>query len=65
VKGQMMIIYDDKKEIAKAGDAYYFPPGHIGMAEAGPDVWEFSPNDKLQKTMEIINRNMEAMSLKK
>ena len=26
VKGQMKIIYDGKQEIAKAGEAYYFPP---------------------------------------
>jgi hypothetical protein len=64
VKGQMTIIYNDKKEIAKTGDAYYFPPGHTGIAEAGTEVWEFSPNDKLQKTMDVINRNMEAMQKK-
>ncbi len=64
VKGQITIIYDDKKEIAKAGDAYYFPPGHTAMATTGTEVWEFSPNDKLQKTMEVINRNMEAMAKK-
>ncbi len=64
VKGEMSIIYDGKKEIAKAGDAYYFPPGHTATAIAGTEVWEFSPNDKLQKTMEVINRNMEAMMQK-
>jgi len=35
------------------------------MAEAGTEVWQFSPNDKLQKTMEVINRNMEAMMTEK
>lgn len=65
LKGQMTMIYDGKKEIAKAGDAYYFPPGHTGIVEAGTELWEFSPNDKLQKTMEVINRNMEAMMPKK
>ena len=65
VKGQMTMIYDGKTVIAKAGDAYYFPPGHTGIVEAGTEVWEFSPNDKLQKTMEVINRNMEAMMPKK
>jgi len=65
VKGEITIVYDEKKEIEKAGDAYYFPPGHTGMAKAGTEVWEFSPNDKLQKTMEVINRNMEAMLQKK
>ena len=65
VKGQITIIYDGKKEVAKAGDAYYFPPGHTGIIEAGTELWEFSPNDKLQKTMEVIMRNFEAMSQKK
>jgi hypothetical protein len=65
VKGEMAIVYDGKREIAKAGDAYYFPPGHTGMAKAGTEVWEFSPNDKLQKTVEVINRNMQAMMANK
>jgi len=43
VKGQLTIIYG-KEEIAKAGDAYYFPPNHTGIAEAGTEAWEFSPN---------------------
>jgi hypothetical protein len=65
LKGKMHIIYDGKEEIAKAGDAYYFPPGHTGRAEAGTEVWEFSPNDKLQKSMEVMMRNFEAMQKKK
>ena len=64
-KGQMKIIYDGKEEIVKAGEAYYMPPGHTAIVEAGTEGWEFSPNDKLQKTMEVINRNMEAMKAKK
>lgn len=64
LKGQLKIIYDGKEEIAKAGDAYYFPPGHTGIAEAGTEVWEFSPEDKLRKTMEVLTRNMEAMKQK-
>ena len=60
VKGEMRIIYGGKEEVARAGDAYYFPPGHTAIVEAGTEAWEFSPNDKLQKTMEVIMRNMEA-----
>ncbi len=65
VKGQMTIIYDGKKEVAKAGDAYYFPPGHTAIVEAGTEVWEFSPADKLKKTMDVIMANMKAMEQKK
>lgn len=64
LKGQITIIYDGKKEVAKAGDAFYAPPGHTGIFEAGTEFWEFSPVDKLKKTMEVIARNMEAMKKK-
>ena len=60
-KGQIKIMYDGKEEVAKAGDAYYMPPGHTAIIEAGTEGWEFSPNEKLQKTMEVMMRNMEAM----
>jgi mannose-6-phosphate isomerase-like protein (cupin superfamily) len=63
-KGQLTIKYDGKEEVVKAGDAYYAPPGHTGMFEAGTELWEFSPMDKMQKTMEVIMRNMQAMAPK-
>jgi len=61
VKGQITLKYDGKEETVKAGDAYYAPPGHTGIFEAGTELWEFSPNDKLQKTMKVIMRNFDAM----
>lgn len=64
VKGQVKIIHDGEEEIVKAGDAYYAPPNHTGVFEAGTELWEFSPNDMLQKTMEVIGRNFEAMQKK-
>jgi len=64
IKGQATIKYDGKQEVVKAGDAFYAPPGHTGSFEAGTELWEFSPMDKLQKTMEVIGRNMEAMAKK-
>ena len=64
VKGQATIKYDGKEEVAKAGDAYYAPPNHTGTFEAGTELWEFSPTDKLKQTMEVISRNMEALQKK-
>jgi hypothetical protein len=64
VKGQIAIICDSKREVAKAGDAFYFPPNHTAMVEAGTEVWEFSPQEKLRKTMEVMNRNMQALTPK-
>lgn len=65
LKGQMTVLYDGKKEVVKAGEAYYMPPNHTAIVEAGTEGWEFSPNDKLKKTMEVIMRNMQAMTKKK
>ncbi len=65
VKGQITMKCEGKEEIAKVGDAYYAPPGHTGIFEAGTEVWEFSPSDKLEKTMKVMMRNFEAMSKNK
>ena len=64
-KGQMRVMYNEKEEIVKAGDAYYMPPGHTAIVEAGTEGWEFSPKDQLQKSMEVILRNMQAMMKEK
>jgi len=61
VKGRMTMIVDGKEETAGAGDAYYMPPGHTAIVEAGSEFWEFSPNEELKKTMEVITRNLEAL----
>ncbi len=65
MKGQMTMMVDGKKEVVKAGDAYYMPPGHTAIVEAGSEFWEFSPNEKLLETMEVIMRNFEAKRKKK
>jgi mannose-6-phosphate isomerase-like protein (cupin superfamily) len=65
MKGQMTMIVNGKQEVVKAGDAYYMPPGHTAIVEAGSEFWEFSPNDELQKTMKVIMHNLESASKKK
>jgi len=64
LKGQMRVIFDGKEEIVKAGEAYYMPPGHTAIVEGGSESWEFSPNDKMQKTMEVVMRNFKALEKK-
>jgi mannose-6-phosphate isomerase-like protein (cupin superfamily) len=64
VKGQVTIKHDGTEEVAKAGEVYYAPPNHTGIFEAGTELWEFSPMDKLKQTMDAISRNMEAMQKK-
>ena len=54
-----------KKEVVKAGDAYYIPHGHTAVIETGSEFWEFSPNGRLQKSMKVIMHNFEAVRKKK
>ena len=61
LKGQARIVYADHEEIIRAGDAYYLPPGHHVVYEAGTESVEFSPNGPFQETMEVALRNFEAM----
>jgi hypothetical protein len=61
LKGQVRISYPDHDEVIKAGDAYYLPPGHHAVYEAGTEAIEFSPNDAFQETMQVVMKNLEAM----
>ena len=36
------------------------PPGHLPYLYAGTEVVEFSPTEELQKTLEVIEKNMAA-----
>jgi hypothetical protein len=49
-----------QEETFEAGDAYYVPPGHTPTIYAGTEVVEFSPTEELARTMEVVQRNMEA-----
>jgi hypothetical protein len=60
LKGQARILLLDHEEIIRAGDAYYLPPGHHVVYEAGAEIVEFSPNGPFQETMSIAMRNLEA-----
>ena len=47
--------------ITSAGDAYYLPPGHIAVMEAGTEIIEFSPKEEYSKTMETVELNLASM----
>jgi Cupin domain len=51
---------DGQEETYEAGEAYYVPPGHTPSIYAGTEVVEFSPTEELAKTMEVVQKNMEA-----
>jgi hypothetical protein len=43
------------------GEAYYVGPGHTPEIFAGTEVVEFSPTEELQRTIEVVSKNMETM----
>jgi hypothetical protein len=62
VRGQLRVIYADREEVLKAGDAYYMSPGHTTAFDADTEVVELSPLGLYQETMEVAARNIAAMS---
>jgi len=49
-----------RDETYEAGDAYYAPPGHTPVLFAGAEIVEFSPTEELQRTIDVVSKNMEA-----
>ncbi|MDQ7842590.1 MAG: cupin domain-containing protein [Armatimonadota bacterium] len=62
LKGRLRYRFKDHEEIYEAGDAYYAPPGHTPVLEAGVEYVELSPMKELAKTMEVVKRNMQMMN---
>ena len=60
IQGRVSFKTADGEETFEAGDAYYIPPGHTPALYAGTEVVEFSPTDELQRTLEVVSKNMEA-----
>jgi hypothetical protein len=59
-KGSLTYRFADHEEVFEAGDAFYLPPGHIGVGnEPGTEYVQFSPTDELQKVSSVIMKNME------
>ena len=59
--GRVTFKYADRDEVYEEGDAYYAPPGHIPVIEAGTEVVEFSPTEEYGRTMEVLSSNLAAM----
>src|SRR6476620_11454476 len=60
-KGKVTFKYADRDEVYETGDAYYAPPGHIPVIDAGTEVVEFSPSEEYGQTMEVLTRNLAEM----
>ena len=61
--GQVTFRFADHDEVYAVGDAYYAPPGHTTVIEAGTDVVEFSPTGPYQETMAVAAKNLQAMGV--
>src|SRR6476660_6947878 len=59
--GRITFTFGDREETYETGDAYYAPPGHTTMIEAGTDLVEFSPTEDLARTQEVMGRNLAAL----
>jgi len=62
IKGRFTYRSGDREEVFEAGDAFYLPPGHVGIGnEPGSQLVQFSPSEELKKTEAVIMKNMQAM----
>jgi mannose-6-phosphate isomerase-like protein (cupin superfamily) len=60
-KGRLTFRFADHEEVFEAGDAFYLPPGHVPLADAGSEYVQFSPAEELREVSETIVRNMTEM----
>jgi hypothetical protein len=57
--GKLTFRFAGHEETAEAGDAFYLPPGHIPLAEAGTEYVQFSPALEHQAVAAAMARNMQ------
>jgi hypothetical protein len=60
LKGRITYRFADHDEVFEAGDAFYLPPGHIPIVDAGCELVQFSPAEPLQQVTELMTANMQA-----
>ena len=61
LKGRLTYRFADHDEVFEAGDAFYLPPGHVPIADAGSEIVQFSPSAELQTVTATLMRNVQAM----
>ncbi len=61
LKGRLTYRFADHDEVFQAGDAFYLPPGHIPLADAGSELVQFSPSAELKQVEEVMVRNMQRL----
>jgi hypothetical protein len=61
LKGRLTYRFADHEEVFEAGDAFYLPPGHIPLADAGSELVQFSPSEELSRVTTAMQHNMEQL----
>jgi quercetin dioxygenase-like cupin family protein len=59
--GRVTYRFEDRDEVFEAGDAFYLPPGHIPIVDAGTEYVQFSPAEALHEVSETMTRNFQAL----
>ena len=59
MKGRLNIQSEEGEETLRAGDVFYLPAGHTGVAEEDTEFLEVSPPDKHQAFIDVAKRNLE------
>jgi quercetin dioxygenase-like cupin family protein len=62
LKGRLQIQYADGEETLRAGDVYYLPPGHTGVAEEDTEFLEISPPGQHQRFVDTARSNLAAQA---
>ena len=62
VAGKVTFRYADHDETYETGDAYYAPPGHVPVIDAGTEIVEFSPTGEYERTMAVVAENLAALA---
>jgi hypothetical protein len=61
LKGKLTYRFADHEEVFETGDAFYLPPGHVPLAQAGSEIVQFSPSDELRAVEAAMTKNMQEM----
>jgi hypothetical protein len=61
LKGSVTYRFADHEEVFHAGDAFYLPPGHIPLADAGSEIVQFSPAEELKQVADAMTENARRM----
>ena len=61
LQGRIRIQYAHGDEVLAAGDFYYMPPGHSGVAEEDTEFLEVAPPDLHEQFLTNARKNLAAM----